>query len=66
MDRYLQYVRQWPIYGCAFFHACQQVPPNGYFEHRFEHWLVGVSAENVVITDLDRNVPLPSLDADKE
>lgn len=51
---YLQYLRQYPFYGSTFFPACRSLPPNGFFEQRREHLLVGINSGGVQIVDLDK------------
>ncbi|KAJ3339636.1 hypothetical protein HDU93_007963 [Gonapodya sp. JEL0774] len=55
---YLQFVRQWPFYGSAFFPCCRTVPPGGYFEYRKENWLCGVNAEGISVVDVGKNAYL--------
>ncbi|KXS22365.1 hypothetical protein M427DRAFT_50695 [Gonapodya prolifera JEL478] len=52
---YLQFVRQWPFYGSAFFPCCRTVPPGGFFEYRKENWLCAVNAEGISIVDVAKN-----------
>ncbi|TPX38254.1 hypothetical protein SmJEL517_g00035 [Synchytrium microbalum] len=51
---YLQYVRQWSCYGSAWFPACKEVPPGGYFEFRTQKWLLGLNAEGMVVVDQNK------------
>ena len=52
--RYLEYVMKWDIYGATFFPACKNVPPQGYFELRTEHFLIGVHRNGICIIDEDK------------
>ncbi|KAI3637497.1 hypothetical protein MIR68_004146 [Amoeboaphelidium protococcarum] len=52
---FLEHCREWPVYGCTFFPACKNIPPQGYFELRSDHLYVGVNAEGVCIVDDDRH-----------
>ncbi|TPX43817.1 hypothetical protein SeMB42_g04568 [Synchytrium endobioticum] len=51
---YLQYVRQWSCYGSAWFPACREVPPGGFFEFRTQKWLLGLNAEGFVAVDQNK------------
>ena len=53
---YLQYVRQWSCYGSAWFPACKEIPPGGYFEFRTQKWLLGLNAEGFVVVDQNKYV----------
>jgi hypothetical protein len=52
---YLQYVMKWDCYGSTFFPACKNVPPQGFFELRSDHLLVGVNRNGLTIVDDDRH-----------
>lgn len=52
---YLQYVRQWPVYGSIFYPACRNMPPNGYFELRTDNALIAVNTEGILIVDEDKH-----------
>ena len=53
---YLQYCRQFPVYGSTLFPACKTLPPDGFFEHRKERLLVGVNAVGIQVVDMDKKV----------
>ncbi|EPZ35772.1 second domain of [Rozella allomycis CSF55] len=57
---YLNYVRQWSIYGSTWLQACLTVPQDGFFERRKEHILVGVNADGIHVVDLDKKSVLMS------
>lgn len=53
---YLQYVRQLPCYSSTFFPACKTLPPEGFFEKRREHLMIGVNHMGIQVVDLDKHV----------
>lgn len=51
---FLDYCMQWTIYGSNFFPACKNVPPEGYFELRTDHLMIGVGRSGICIVDMDK------------
>jgi hypothetical protein len=53
MESFLEYLRTMPSYGCTFFPVCGELPPDGFFEYRTQHWLIGVGINGVTVVDTE-------------
>ena len=54
LTRFMTLVRKMPTYGCSFFPACTELPPNGFFEYRTQDWHIGVGPNAIVVVDSNR------------